>query len=422
MPVSVKPCGYLARFGRSPCEQTPKLVSLGKELSGMEFQLSEEHTLIRDTARRIARERVAPRAAEIDETEEYPHDIFQVFREAGLLGLTIPQEYGGSGVGFLALALAVEEVAKYCCSSGLILLLSGLPTQPIVLGGTEEQKHKFLPPAAEGEMKAAFGLTEPNAGSDAARIEARAVRDGDDYVINGEKAYISGGAVADYVSIFVKTDPPAGARGVSGFVVPTDAPGFSVARLDEKMGVRGVATALLAFQDCRVPAENLLGGQPNQGFGTAMSTLNSIRPIVAARGVGLAEGALAYALDFARQREAFGGPIANLQAIQFMFADMAIQVEAARLLTYQAAWLVDQGRFKREDAHMLSAAKAFATEMAVKVSSDALQILGAQGYMRDHPLERHYRDARQLMIVEGTSQIHRVIISRALLERELVYA
>jgi len=388
----------------------------------MEFQLSEEHTLIRDTARRIARERVAPRAAEIDETQEYPHDIFQVFREAGLLGLTIPQEYGGSGVGFLALALAVEEVAKYCCSSGLILLLSGLPTQPIVLGGTEEQKHKFLSPAAEGEMKAAFGLTEPNAGSDAARIEARAVRDGDDYVINGEKAYISGGAVADYVSIFVKTDPPAGARGVSGFVVPTDAPGFSVARLDEKMGVRGVATALLAFQDCRVPAENLLGGQPNRGFGTAMSTLNSIRPIVAARGVGLAEGALAYALDFARQREAFGGPIANLQAIQFMFADMAIQVEAARLLTYQAAWLVDQGRFKREDAHMLSAAKAFATEMAVKVSSDALQILGAQGYMRDHPLERHYRDARQLMIVEGTSQIHRVIISRALLERELVYA
>jgi alkylation response protein AidB-like acyl-CoA dehydrogenase len=187
------------------------------------------------------------------------------------------------------------------------------------------------------------------------------------------------------------------------------------------MGVRGVATALLAFQDCRLPAANLLGGKENQGFRTVMHTLNSIRPIVAARGVGLAEGALSYALDFARQREAFGGPIAGLQAIQFLFADMAIQVEAARLLTYQAAWLVDQGRFQREDAHMLSIAKAFATEMAVRVSSDALQVLGAQGYVRDHPLERHYRDARQLMIVEGTSQIHRVIIARALLERDLVY-
>jgi alkylation response protein AidB-like acyl-CoA dehydrogenase len=270
-------------------------------------------------------------------------------------------------------------------------------------------------------MRAAFGLTEPNAGSDAAAIQARAVRDGDEYVVNGEKAFISGGAVADYVSIFVKTDPAAGSRGVSGFIVPTDAPGFSVARLDQKMGVRGVATALLAFQDCRVPAANLLGGKENQGFRTVMNTLNSIRPIVAARGVGLAEGALSYALDFARQREAFGGPIAELQAIQFLFADMAIQVEAARLLTYQAAWLVDQGRFQREDAHMLSIAKAFATEMAVRVSSDALQVLGAQGYVRDHPLERHYRDARQLMIVEGTSQIHRVIIARALLERDLVY-
>jgi alkylation response protein AidB-like acyl-CoA dehydrogenase len=387
----------------------------------MDFQLSEEHRLIRDTARRIARERVAPRAAAIDEKEEYPHDIFQLFREAGLLGLTIPREYGGSGAGFLALALAVEEVAKYCCSSGLILLLSALPTQPIVLGGTEEQKRSFLPPSAQGEMKAAFGLTEPNAGSDAAAIQARAVRDGDEYVVNGEKAYISGGAVADYVSIFAKTDPAAGSRGVSGFIVPADAPGFSVARLDQKMGVRGVATALLAFQDCRLPAANLLGGKENQGFPTAMHTLNSIRPIVAARGVGLAEGALSYALDFARQREAFGGPIADLQAIQFLFADMAIQVEAARLLTYQAAWLVDQGRFRREDAHLLSIAKAFATEMAVRVSSDALQVLGAQGYMRDHPLERHYRDARQLMIVEGTSQIHRVIVSRALLERDLVY-
>jgi alkylation response protein AidB-like acyl-CoA dehydrogenase len=387
----------------------------------MDFQLSEEHRLIRDVARRIAKERVAPRAAEIDAKEEYPEDIFALYRDAGLLGLTIPAAYGGSGAGFLALALAVEEVAKYCCSSGLMLLLTALPTQPIVLGGTEEQKKTYLPPIAKGEMRAAYGLTEPNAGSDAAAIQARAVRTDKGYVINGEKAFISGGAVADYVTMFAKTDPAARARGISGFIVPVTTPGFSVPCLDEKMGVRGVATAQLCFEDCVVPEENLLGGKENEGFKTVLGTLNSVRPIVAARGLGLAEGAAAYALDFARQREAFGGPIVDLQAIQFMFADMAIQIEASRVLTYQAAWLVDQGRFQKSDSHMLSIAKAFATETAVKVSSDALQVLGAQGYMRDHPLERHYRDARQLMIVEGTSQIHRVIISRALLDRDLVY-
>jgi alkylation response protein AidB-like acyl-CoA dehydrogenase len=387
----------------------------------MDFELSEEHRMIRETARRIARERIAPRAAEIDEKEEYPHDIFQVFREAGLLGLSIPQEYGGAGAGVLALCLAVEEAAKYCCSSGLILLLTGLSTQSILIGGTEEQKHEFPSRVASGEYKGAFGLTEPNAGSDAAAIQSRAHRDGDDYIINGEKCFISGGSVADYVVMFAKTDPAAGAASVAGFIVPKTSPGFSVVRTDRKMGVRGVPTATLAFDDCRVPARYLLGGKENGMFRTVMMTLNTIRPVVGARGLGLAEGALTYALGFARQREAFGGPIADLQAIQFMFADMAIQIEAARLLVYQAGWLVDQGRFDRQNAHFLSVAKAFATEMAVRVSSDALQVLGAQGYMRDHPLERHYRDARQLMIVEGTSQIQRLVISRALLQRDLVY-
>ena len=387
----------------------------------MDFELSEEHKMIRETARRIARERIAPRAAEIDEKEEYPHDIFQVFREAGLLGLSIPQEYGGAGAGILALCLAVEEAAKYCCSSGLILLLTGLSTQSILIGGTEEQKHEFPSRIASGEYKGAFGLTEPNAGSDVANIQSRARRDGDDYVINGEKCFISGGSVADYVIMFAKTDPAAGAGSIAGFIVPKTSPGFSVVRTDHKMGVRAVPTATLAFDDCRVPARNLLGGKENGMFRTVMMSLNTIRPVVGARGVGLAEGALTYALEFARERVAFGGPIANLQAIQFMFADMAIQIEAARLLVYQAGWLVDQGRYDRQDAHFLSIGKVFATEMAVRVSSDALQVLGAQGYMRDHPLERHYRDARQLMIVEGTSQIQRLVISRALLQRDLVY-
>jgi len=387
----------------------------------VDFELSEEHKMIRETARRIARERIAPRAAEIDQKEEYPHDIFQVFREAGLLGLSIPQEYGGAGAGILALCLAVEEAAKYCCSSGLILLLTGLSTQPILIGGTEEQKREFPARVASGEYKGAFCLTEPNAGSDAANIQSRARRDGDDYVINGEKCFISGGSVADFVIMFAKTDPQAGAGSINGFIVPTKSPGFSVVRTDHKMGVRGVPTASLAFDDCRVPREYLLGGKENGGFHKVMMSLNSVRPVVGARGVGLAEGALTYALEFARHREAFGGPIANLEAIQFMFAEMAIQIEAARLLVYQGGWLVDQGRCDRQDAHFLSIAKVFATEMAVRASSEALQVLGAQGYMRDHPLERHYRDARQLMIVEGTSQIQRLVISRALLQRDLVY-
>jgi alkylation response protein AidB-like acyl-CoA dehydrogenase len=389
----------------------------------MDFQLTEEQKLIQETARRVAREKVAPRAAEIDEKEEYPEDVFQAFKEVGLLGLSIPKEYGGSGAGVLALALAVEEVAKYCCSSGLMLLLSMLSTQPIIIGGTEEQKKRWAGAVARGEMRASFCLTEPSTGSDAANLRTRAVRDGDDYVLNGEKSYISGGTVADFCTLFAKTDPSAGSRGITAFIVDAkNTPGFSVARTDRKMGVKGVATAHFAIQDARVPAENVVGGVEGRGFNAAMLGLNTCRPVVGARGLGLAEGALAYALDFARKREAFGSPIANLQAIQFMLADMAIAVEASRLLVYQAAWNVDHGMYQREHAHYLSMAKAFATETAVKVSSDAIQILGAQGYMMDHPLERHYRDARQLMIVEGTSQIQRVIISRALLERDLVYA
>lgn len=387
----------------------------------MEFELTEAQRLIQGTARRVARERVAPRAAEMDESGEYPEDIFEAFREVGLLGLTIPEAYGGSAAGTLALALAVEEVAKYCCASGLMLLLSALPTHPILLGGSEQQKQEWLPRSAKGESRGAFCLTEPNAGSDASALESRAVRDGDDYVLSGEKMFISGGTVADFVVAFAKTDSSGGTGGISGFIVPTDSPGFSVAGTDRKMGVRGIPTANIVFDNVRLSPEQLIGGEEGRGFGHALLTLNTLRPVVGARGVGLAEGAMTYALDYARQREAFGRPIAELQAIQFMFADMAIQIEAARLLVYQGAWLVDQKKFQREHAALLSIAKAYATEMAVKVSSDALQVLGAQGYMMDHPLERHYRDARQLMIVEGTSQIQRVVIARALLERELVY-
>ena len=387
----------------------------------MDFELSEEHRLIQQTARRVSKEIIAPRAAEMDITGEYPHDVFKAFKDTGLTGLTIPTEYGGSGAGMLALALAVEEAAKYCCASGLMLLLSALPSQPVMIGGDERQKQWIGKGIASGEIKGSFCLTEPNHGSDAGNLESTAKKDGDDYILNGEKMYISGGTVADYIIAFARTNGTPGPKGIAAFIVETKSPGFKVAGQDRKMGVRGVPTADIVLEDVRVPRENLVGGVENQGFNQAMMTLNSCRPVVGARGVGLAEGAMTYALEFARQREAFGKPIAELQAIQFMFADMAIQIEAARLLVYQGAWRVDQGMYGREHAAYLSIAKAYATEVAVKVSSDAMQVLGAQGYMMDHPIERHYRDARQLMIVEGTSQIQRVVIARALMERELVY-
>jgi alkylation response protein AidB-like acyl-CoA dehydrogenase len=386
----------------------------------MDFELSEEHRLIKDTARRIAREVIAPRAKEVDETGEYPHDFFDAFRKAGLLGMAIPEAMGGTGNGILPLCLAIEEVAKYECGAGLMLVLTGLPNRPIVFGGTPEQHARYLPAAAEGATKGAFCLTEPDHGSDAANLKTRATRDGDDYILNGNKVYISGGTVADYLTVFARTGGP-GPKGISAFVVDAHAPGVNIDRTDDKMGVRSVPTAHFSFQDVRVPAANLLGGVEGNGFNHAMLTLNSMRPTVGARGVGLAEGAIGYALEWARTRQAFGNSVADFEAIQFMFAEMAIEVEAARNLVYKAAWLVDQGKYTREYAHNLSIAKAFATEMANRVASNALQVLGAQGYMKDHPLERHYRDARQLMIVEGTSQVQRVVISRAMLDRNLVY-
>jgi alkylation response protein AidB-like acyl-CoA dehydrogenase len=385
----------------------------------MDYELSDAHKLIRDTARRIAREKVAPRSAELDESGEYPHDLFQVFADAGLLGLTIPEKYGGSGAGFLALALAVEETAKFDNACSLILLLSALSTQPINLGGSEEQKREWLPKSATGAIKGAFCLTEPNVGSDPANLESRARRDGDDYIVSGEKMYISGGSVAHFVSYFAKTADD-GAKAISAFVVPTEFPGFSVPRCDRKMGVLGVPTANIVLQDCRIPAGNRLG-EEGTGFRTAMLTLNTCRPVVGARGLGLAEGAIAYALDFARERKTFGKPLVDHQAIQFMLADAAIGIESSRHLVYHGATLVDEGKYDRQYAHYLSIAKTMATETANKVASDAIQILGAQGYMKDHPLERHYRDARQLMIVEGTSQVQRLVIARAMIQGEINY-
>jgi hypothetical protein len=302
-----------------------------------------------------------------------------------------------------------------------MLLLSSLGTHTIKFFGTDAQKRDFIGPVARGERRSAFCLTEPDAGSDVAGLQTRAVRDGDDYVITGQKCYISGGPNADQVVVFAKLDP-ADPRSLSAFIVDTDMPGFEVTSIDQKMGVRGVPTGVLTFDQVRVPVDRLVGEQEGLGMKMPLATLNSLRPVVGARGVGLAEGALSYALEFARGRRTFGSALTDHQAIQMKFADMAIDIEAARLLVYQGSWLVDQGKFGPQDSHMLSIAKAYATEMANRVASEALQVLGGQGYMSDHPLERHYRDARQLMIVEGTSEIQRLLISRALIDRNLVYA
>jgi alkylation response protein AidB-like acyl-CoA dehydrogenase len=386
----------------------------------MYFQLDEEHKMIQETARRMAREKIAPRAQEIDQTGEYPEDIFQVYKDLGLLGMIIPGKYGGSNIGNLALALAIEEICKYEAACGLILLLTALPIYPIIFAGSEEQKAHYLKRVASGEFRGCFGLTEPEAGSDAAAIVTTAVCQGDEYILNGEKCYISGGSVADFAIIFAKTNPGAGYRGISAFIVPTDSPGFSVGRLDKKMGVHGVPTAQLLMRDCRIPASSLLGAE-NKGFSIAMLTLNALRPVVGARGLGIAEGALQYAVEYTKNRRAFGGHICDLEAIQFMIADMAMQIEAARLLVYRAGEMVDRGQYGLEFAGLLSMAKCFATEMAVKVVSDSLQLVGAYGYMQDCPLERMYRDARQLLIVEGTSEIQRIDISRAVINRDINY-
>jgi alkylation response protein AidB-like acyl-CoA dehydrogenase len=384
----------------------------------MDFDLSDELRLMRDTVRRLARDRIAPRAAEIDETGEYPEDIFQAFKEAGLLGLCHSEEYGGAGLGTLGLCLAVEEVAKYCCASGLMLLLTKLSTAAFIYGGTEAQKRKYIRGTCEGTRRGCFCLTEPGAGSDAASISTRAERKGDFYVLNGTKCFISGAPVADFFVVAAKTKAEAGHKGVSVFVIDRGTPGLSIGKIERKMGVKGVPVSEVILEDCRVPAENLVGVE-NEGFKLVMSSLNSVRPVVAARGLGLAQGALQYAVEYTRQRQAFGKRLCDHQGLRWSMAEMAMEIEAARWLVYRAAKIVDEGHAGKEVAHYFSIAKAYASEVAVRTAHRALQLLGGYGYMKDYPLERFYRDARQLMIVEGTSEIQREIISRAIVDGTL---
>jgi hypothetical protein len=383
------------------------------------FDLEPELAELQATVRKLAQERVAPRAREIDTSREYPQDLFDLFVDAGLTGLCIPEALGGSGAGILGLTLAIEEVAKYSQAAALMLLLTRLPTGPVMIAGSEDLQRRYVTPVATGTARAAFGLSEPQAGSDVMGMRTRAQRDGDDWVLSGTKCWMSGVTQADWYCVFAKTGPVDSRAhdSVSAFVVECASPGVSVGRVDKKMGVKGVDTGELLLDEVRVPAENVIG--EIGGFRLAMLGLNSMRPIVAARGIGLAEGALMYAVEYVKGREAFGKTIADFQGIQWKIAELATEIEAARLLTYRAAWMADRGEFTKEWVPYLSMAKYYATELAVKTSSEALQMLGAAGYMEDHPLELLYRDAKQLTIVEGTTQVQLGLIGRGVLDHDL---
>ncbi len=385
----------------------------------MQFDLPPELVELQASVRKLAQERIAPRAREIDRSEEYPQDIFDLFVDAGLTGLCVPEELGGSGAGISGLTIAIEEVAKYSQAAALMLLLTRLPTGPLLIAGSDEQQRRYITPVATGEARASFALSEPQAGSDVMGIRTRARPDGDDWVLSGTKCWMSGVRQADWYCVFAKTGPAESRAhdSITAFVVERGWKGVQVGRVDRKMGVKGVDTGELILDDVRVPAENVVG--EIGGFRLAMLGLNAMRPIVAARGIGLAEGALMYAVEYVKQRSAFDAHIADFQGIQWKIAELAAEIEAARLLTYRAAWMADRGQFTKEYVPYLSMAKYLATEVAVKVSGEALQMLGAAGYMEDHPLELYYRDAKQLTIVEGTTQVQLGLIARGVLDHDL---
>jgi alkylation response protein AidB-like acyl-CoA dehydrogenase len=386
----------------------------------MDFELNEELSGLQAVVRRLAQDKIKPRAREIDLSGEYPQDIFEEFAKADLLGLCIPEEYGGSGAGILGLTLAIEEVTKYSNVLGLMLLLTRLPTGPVMIAGTEEQKRRYLPGIASGRQRASFCLSEPGAGSDVAGMSTRVVPDPDvdgGYLLSGTKCWISGAMQADWFVVFAKTGDPASRQhgDIGCFIVEADQAGVTRPRVDHKMGVKGIDTADVVFDQVKVAPDQVIGG----GFRLIMQSLNAMRPIVAARGIGLAEGALMYATQYVKNRPAFAQTIADFQGIQWEIAKCATEIEAARLLTYRAAWLADQGMFTKEYVPQLSMAKYYASEVAVKTSGLAVQLLGAAGYMEDHPTEMYYRDARQLTIVEGTSQVQLGLIGRGVIANDL---
>jgi alkylation response protein AidB-like acyl-CoA dehydrogenase len=379
------------------------------------YEVPQEHLDFRDTIRRICQERVAPRAAEIDEKAEYPRDIRELFAEHDVLGLPFEEEHGGTGTGTLMLNMAVEEIAKVCASSALILMIQELGTLPIKLFGSEELRQRFLPRCATGEWSPAFALSEPEAGSDPGGMLTRARRDGDEWVVSGTKNWITNLGVADFYVVFAVTDPEAGhSRGISCFVVEADRPGFSVGKLEHKLGIRGSPTGQPIFDDVRVPAENLIGNE-GEGFKVAMATLDRSRLGVAAQALGIAQGATDYAAAYAQERRQFGKPIASFQAIQFKLADMETQCAAGRELLYKACAKVD--RAEPDMGKFSAMAKLFCSDAAMAITVEAVQVLGGYGYVKEYPVERYLRDAKITQIYEGTNEIQRLVIARTLAGR-----
>lgn len=386
----------------------------------MEYGISDEQRIFQETVRRLALERVLPRAAEIDETGQFPWDIAQLFSEVGLIGVGMPESLGGGGADLLTFCIAVEEVARVCATSSLIIAAQHLGAMPILVAGTPEQKARFIPAVATGKKLAAFALTEPDAGSDAGGTKTRAILDGDSYRITGTKVFITNGGLAKTVVVFASTDTSAGVRGVSAFVVDGESSGVSVGRIEKKMGIRGSQTAMLNFDDVRVPKENLLGRE-GDGFKIAMRTLDRTRPGIAAQALGIAQGALDVTVEHLKAREQFGRPLIEQEAIQFMLADMETTIEASRHLLYKAATVVETAGFEATsspDVTRFSAmAKLMCSDTAMKVTTDAVQLFGGYGYVQDYPVERMMRDAKITQIYEGTNQIQRLVIFRNLLQK-----
>ncbi len=378
----------------------------------MDYFLTEEQIALRDLVRKIADEKVRPIAAQLDREGTFSWELVKIFADAGFYGVIIPEEYGGMGQGVMELTIMSEELAKACAGVTLCVAASALGIFPVIISANDEQKSRYLPDYAEGKYIAAFCLTEPEAGSDAGSISTRAVRDGDEYVLNGTKIFITNGGVAKVYTVIAMTDPSKGSRGASAFIVQDDFPGFKLGKEEDKMGIRASTTREIVFDDCRVPVKNLIGRE-GEGFKVAMRTLDKSRPGVAAQALGIAQGALDLAIDYARQRVQFGQPIASLQGIQFMLADMATQVEAARTLVYAAARFIDSDA--KNVGKISAMCKLYASDVAMKVTTDAVQIFGGYGYMRDYPIEKLMRDAKITQIYEGTNQIQRMVIARSLI-------
>jgi alkylation response protein AidB-like acyl-CoA dehydrogenase len=376
-----------------------------------EFWLTDEQRQLRDLVRQIARERIEPCAASVDESETYPGEPLKVLAEQGVMGLWIPEAYGGTGLDVTAFCLAVEEIAHACASTAVIFLVQFAAGYPLVLAGTEDQKRRYLPRLAAGDITTAFSLSEPGAGSDAASIATIAVRKSDRYVLNGTKMWVTNGSHAGVLTVFATVDRALGKRGITAFLVEPAFPGFAVGKLEKKMGLRGSPTVALHLTDCEVPMENRLG-EEGAGFRLALAALERSRPAVAAQAVGIARAALDAATRYARTREQFGQPIAAFQGVQFMLADMAMHVHASRLMVHHAAALIDRG--VPSAALESSMAKCFASDAAMRVTTDAVQVFGGYGYTREYPVERFMRDAKITQIYEGTNQVQRIVIAREL--------